>query len=892
MFPTLGCSRAEKEGWICTVASLPHCASSWDKSVLLPSLLLAGEAAQGGFLSAPSTDRRGFSKEASCCNQSLTRVCCPGTAASTLIQREAPGEAEGGQSLSWHNGSLTQRSWGDNRVCLGWLPAFRLPANFCPRVGGWGCGVHSWLSPTHLQHNCPGRRVKDSFSSSWQCLALGAQGGCQEHTLSSGLCWSCCPQSWSSPTEITAICWENPTFGQLGNSKTPSRVCPECGGGSVEFPHRDSEGFSELDFPSGRELGCPKASPNNPEGPGSPLSAPPSLAADCWNICQRGCCVQLLELRDAGRVWPLTCWPRCQVPPAGAPAVAQKAGMAEHGAVSLRQKRELSGCHFRFILSPPLPTAPPHPHPSPTSSIGISASFSGWHLHIPTPTPPCGLDAPLPREKSLPHSGSSSSLAGLAGSITVLGSCSAAPDGSGCSSGALGLRGQVCREPSSAAGWQLNLGGPQHPQHLEHPGVLSIPSIQGILGTEQPWHLEYPGMQSIPSTRTSGYPEHPAIPGILRSLPSSSSPASRSRIQGHPRAGAFTGTAVSNGEGTLVLLIGSWECQPALMGEERERRRREGRTDTEWREMILLPWPWLRWRKSPAQSQPCPRLLMEGDLGAPNASVLGEHSLLVGSSWVAAFLCFIILLTTAGNFLLILLIVTQRSLRNTSNYFLVSLFMSDLMVGLVVMPPAMLNQLYGRWVLRGDFCSLWASFDVMCCSASILNLCVISLDRYLLITSPLRYKLRMTSCRALALILAAWTLAALASFLPIKMGWHELEFEVRPLNVSGRGDEDQCRLLVSLPYALVASCLTFFLPSAAISFTYCRILLAARKQAVQVASLASNVATTDEATPQVRLLWQTPQFGCLGCFCLLDGLGVGASFDNCRERDFRQHPPP
>ncbi|KAM8990163.1 5-hydroxytryptamine receptor 6 [Ara ararauna] len=244
---------------------------------------------------------------------------------------------------------------------------------------------------------------------------------------------------------------------------------------------------------------------------------------------------------------------------------------------------------------------------------------------------------------------------------------------------------------------------------------------------------------------------------------------------------------------------------------------------------------------------------MEGDLGAPNASVLGERSLLVGSSWVAAFLCFIILLTTAGNFLLILLIFTQRSLRNTSNYFLVSLFMSDLMVGLVVMPPAMLNQLYGRWVLRGDFCSLWYSFDVMCCSASILNLCIISLDRYLLIISPLKYKLRMTSCRALWLILATWTLAALASFLPIKMGWHELDFEVRSPNVTSRGDEDQCRLLVSLPYALVASCLTFFLPSTAISFTYCRILLAARKQAVQVASLASNVATatTEESTAQV-----------------------------------------
>uniref|UniRef100_A0A8D0G483 5-hydroxytryptamine receptor 6 n=1 Tax=Sphenodon punctatus TaxID=8508 RepID=A0A8D0G483_SPHPU len=244
---------------------------------------------------------------------------------------------------------------------------------------------------------------------------------------------------------------------------------------------------------------------------------------------------------------------------------------------------------------------------------------------------------------------------------------------------------------------------------------------------------------------------------------------------------------------------------------------------------------------------------MAEDFGTLNTtSVIGERSLPRGSSWVAAFLCFIIILTTLGNVLLILLIFTQRSLRNTSNYFLVSLFMSDLMVGLVVMPPAMLNELYGRWVLERVFCSIWYSFDVMCCSASILNLCVISLDRYLLIISPLKYKLRMTSCRAIWLILATWTLAALASFLPIKMGWHELDFEIRPLNATSHLEEGQCRLLVSLPFAVVASCLTFFLPSMAISFTYCRILLAARKQAVQVASLTTNVASTsDEPMLQV-----------------------------------------
>ncbi|XP_037684266.1 5-hydroxytryptamine receptor 6 [Choloepus didactylus] len=222
-----------------------------------------------------------------------------------------------------------------------------------------------------------------------------------------------------------------------------------------------------------------------------------------------------------------------------------------------------------------------------------------------------------------------------------------------------------------------------------------------------------------------------------------------------------------------------------------------------------------------------------------------------GSGWVAAALCVVIALTAAANSLLIALICTQPALRNTSNFFLVSLFTSDLMVGLVVMPPAMLNAVYGRWVLARSLCLLWAAFDVMCCSASILNLCLISLDRYLLILSPLSYKLRMTPPRALALVLGAWSVAALASFLPLLLGWHELGRARAPA-------PGQCRLLASLPFVLVASGLTFFLPSGAICFTYCRILLTARKQAVQVASFAAGLPGQALETLQVP---KTPRPG-------------------------------
>ncbi|TRY95681.1 hypothetical protein DNTS_026208 [Danionella cerebrum] len=231
-----------------------------------------------------------------------------------------------------------------------------------------------------------------------------------------------------------------------------------------------------------------------------------------------------------------------------------------------------------------------------------------------------------------------------------------------------------------------------------------------------------------------------------------------------------------------------------------------------------------------------------------------------GVPWIlAAMLSLIILVTACGNILLIALVFAHRSLRCTSNCFLVSLFFSDLMVALVVMPPAMLNVLCGTWVLAPGFCPVWLCFDVMCCSASILNLCVISLDRYLLIISPLRYKQHMTPPRALLLVGGAWGLAALTSFLPIKMDWHRLG-RLQELSANNPGNATvsqlsslypssyfqlsvsgipsmQCRLRVTLPFALVATFLTFFLPSTAICFTYCRILLAARRQARQVEAL-------------------------------------------------------
>lgn len=57
--------------------------------------------------------------------------------------------------------------------------------------------------------------------------------------------------------------------------------------------------------------------------------------------------------------------------------------------------------------------------------------------------------------------------------------------------------------------------------------------------------------------------------------------------------------------------------------------------------------------------------------------------------------------------------------------------------------------------------------DVLCCTASILNLCGISVDRYRAITTPLEYSSKTTPRRMLAVIFVVWLGSACVSLPPV-----------------------------------------------------------------------------------------------------------------------------
>jgi hypothetical protein len=160
-----------------------------------------------------------------------------------------------------------------------------------------------------------------------------------------------------------------------------------------------------------------------------------------------------------------------------------------------------------------------------------------------------------------------------------------------------------------------------------------------------------------------------------------------------------------------------------------------------------------------------------------------------------------------GNCLVCLAVTTDPSLRKLSNLFFVSLAIADLLVAVFVMPFAIVNDIQGYWGLGHTACKLWISSDVMCSTASILNLCLISLDRYIRIKDPLQYTRWITRRSVPVLVGTAWVTSALISFLPIMLDLHLAGEPAGPDT-----GEEECRLDFSLLYSVTSSCISFLGP--------------------------------------------------------------------------------
>lgn len=131
----------------------------------------------------------------------------------------------------------------------------------------------------------------------------------------------------------------------------------------------------------------------------------------------------------------------------------------------------------------------------------------------------------------------------------------------------------------------------------------------------------------------------------------------------------------------------------------------------------------------------------------------------------------IFLPTIFGNSLILISIALFKRLRTRMNILIANLAVSDLLIGLVMIPYDMCF-LHYNYLRSGKYtCLLRHSIEFSFLGASVLNLLVISVERYYAIVKPLKHVRAATTKLLVTMIASSWAVVIAVACLPL-VGWN------------------------------------------------------------------------------------------------------------------------
>ncbi|KAM7367580.1 hypothetical protein PAMP_013866 [Pampus punctatissimus] len=187
------------------------------------------------------------------------------------------------------------------------------------------------------------------------------------------------------------------------------------------------------------------------------------------------------------------------------------------------------------------------------------------------------------------------------------------------------------------------------------------------------------------------------------------------------------------------------------------------------------------------------------------------------------FLSSLSVVTICGNLLVIISVIYFKQLHIPTNYLIVSLAVADLLVGVLVFPFSMAFTVTSCWYYEGLFCKIRGSFDVTLSTASILNLCCISIDRYYAVCQPLSYKSKINNRVIGIMIFVSWSVSALIGIGIIIAGFNQ-------------GKCEESCLTDALISTTLACIFSFYIPVIIMLCIYLKIFLVAQRQARSIQS--------------------------------------------------------
>ncbi|ELU14928.1 hypothetical protein CAPTEDRAFT_138860 [Capitella teleta] len=193
---------------------------------------------------------------------------------------------------------------------------------------------------------------------------------------------------------------------------------------------------------------------------------------------------------------------------------------------------------------------------------------------------------------------------------------------------------------------------------------------------------------------------------------------------------------------------------------------------------------------------------------------------------VAAVLFVVIIATAFGNLLVGLALFKFRYLRTISNQLIGNLALSDFLLATTILPMSTVQECLGHWVFGQFMCNFWLLSDVLYCTASIWNLCIIAFDRFTATLYPLWYREKRSNKQAAIYVALVWIIST-AICLPPLFGWNDLN---QNYVYNNETNVYNCNLFQTPSYVLYSAAGSFYIPFFITFFLYVRIFIVLRRR--------------------------------------------------------------
>uniref|UniRef100_A0A8C4T797 G-protein coupled receptors family 1 profile domain-containing protein n=1 Tax=Erpetoichthys calabaricus TaxID=27687 RepID=A0A8C4T797_ERPCA len=199
-----------------------------------------------------------------------------------------------------------------------------------------------------------------------------------------------------------------------------------------------------------------------------------------------------------------------------------------------------------------------------------------------------------------------------------------------------------------------------------------------------------------------------------------------------------------------------------------------------------------------------------------------------------------VLLTTCGNLVVIISISHFKQLHTQTNLLVLSLAVTDFLIGLLIMPISMIKTIDKCWNFASAACIAHFFLDLVLSTGSVVHLLFIAVDRYYAVSYPLLYSMKITFNVALAFVILSWLWPIL--YVSMSMFYFTNNSSIKPADFC----QEICILIVEATPLLFDLVISFFLPCSVMLFLYTKIFFIARRHARAIKCASDQVSSSKE----------------------------------------------